>query len=135
MKPEYSPEYERHFSNPSNVGRLDHQSCRVGSATVSVADCGDVMRLQIEIDHHGRVKRAKFKTFGCSAAIAAGSVTTEWLEGRSVEQAEVFSGEYITERLALTPEKQHSSRLAENAVRAAVDDWKRKRCRQCQTAS
>ncbi len=135
MEPNQSPEFVKHFSHPRNVGSLDRRSRRVGTATVTVADCGDVMRLQIEVDCQGRIARAMFKTFGCSAAIAAGSLTTEWLRGRSVDQAEGFSGDYITERLALTPEKQHSSRLAEDAVRAAIADWKRRRCRQGQPAS
>jgi len=134
MEPNRSPEFVKHFSNPRNVGALDRQSRRVGTATVTVADCGDVMRLQIEADCQGRITQAMFKAFGCSAAIAAGSLTTEWLRGRSVDQAEGFSGDYVTERLALTPEKQHGSRLAEDAVRAAVADWKHKRRRQGQPA-
>lgn len=134
MEPNQSPEFVKHFSNPVNVGSLDRRSRCVGTATVTVADCGDVMRLQIEVDRHGRIARAMFKAFGCSAAIAAGSLTTEWLRGRSVDQAEGFTADYVTERLALTPEKQHSSRLAEDAVRAAVADWKRRRCRQGQPA-
>ncbi len=92
------------------------------------------MRLQIEVDCQGRIKRAVFKTFGCSAAIAAGSLTTEWLRGKTVDQAESFSGDYVTERLGLTPEKQHSSRLAEDAVRGAIADWQSKCCRQHQPA-
>ena len=128
----HNPEFEDHFNNPRNVGSLNVQSPRVGTATVTVADCGDVMRLQIEVDRQGYITRSKFKTFGCSSAIAAGSLTTEWLRGKTIDQAELFSGDYITERLDLTPEKQHSSRLAEDAVRGAIADWKCKRCRQGQ---
>ena len=131
MEPSHSPELMEHFSRPRNVGSLDRRSRRVGTATATVADCGDVMRLQIEVDQRGRISRAVFKTFGCSAAIAAGSVTTEWLRGRYVEEAEGFSGDYVTERLSLPPDKQHSSRLAEDAVRQAVADFKtRRRCGQ-----
>jgi nitrogen fixation NifU-like protein len=93
------------------------------------------MRLQIEVDGRGRISRAMFKTFGCSAAIAAGSVTTEWLQGRNVEEAESFSGDYVTARLSLTPDKQHSSRLARDAVLQAIADWKQRRCRCGQPAS
>jgi len=128
----HNPEFEDHFNNPRNVGSLNSQSPHVGTATVTVADCGDVMRLQIEVDSQEHIKRCMFKTFGCSAAIAAGSLTTEWLGGKTIDQAELFSGDYVTERLGLTPEKQHSSRLAEDAVRGAITDWKLKRCRQGQ---
>lgn len=134
MEPNRNPEFEDHFNSPRNVGSLNDLSPRVGTATVTVADCGDVMRLQIEVDCQGHIKQSLFKTFGCSSAIAAGSLTTEWLRGRTVAQAERFSGNYVTERLGLTPEKQHSSRLAEDAVREAISDWKRKRCRQSQLA-
>jgi nitrogen fixation NifU-like protein len=124
-----------HFARPRNVGSLDRRSRRVGTGTATVSECGDVMRLQIEVDPRGRISRAMFKTFGCSAAIAAGSVTTEWLRGRSIEEAENFTGDYITERLSLPPDKQHSSRLAQDAVRQAIADWKHTRCRRGQPAS
>jgi len=126
--PHHSPEYTEHFSHPKNVGAIEGGDGAVGTATVTVSECGDVMRLQIEMDSRGRIARAAFKTFGCSAAIAAGSVTTEWLKGKSVEQAEDFRGEYVTERLSLAPDKQHSSRLAEGAIREALADL-RKRAR------
>ncbi len=135
MEPSHSPEFMEHFARPRNVGSLDRRSRRVGTGTATVSECGDVMRLQIEVNPRGRISRAMFKTFGCSAAIAAGSVTTEWLRGRSIEEAESFTGDYITERLSLPPDKRHSSRLAEDAVRQAVADWKHTRCRRGQPAS
>jgi nitrogen fixation NifU-like protein len=123
---DHSAEFTEHFTRPRNVGAIADGG-RVGTGTVTVSECGDVMRLQIEVDPRGRISRAVFKTFGCSAAIAAGSITTEWLTGRSIEEAEGFRGEYVTERLRLTPDKKHSSRLAEGAVREALGDY-RKRC-------
>ena len=135
MEPNHSPEFTEHFAHPRNVGTLDGQSERVGTGTATVSECGDVMRLQIEVDGQGRISRAMFKTFGCSAAIAAGSVTTEWLRGRNVEEAGSFSGDYVTEQLSLPPDKQHSSRLAADAVRQAIADWKQRRCRCGQPAS
>ena len=135
MEPSHSPELMEHFSRPRNVGSLDRRSRRVGTGTATVADCGDVMRLQIEVDGRGRISRAKFKTLGCSAAIAAGSVTTEWLRGRNVEEVENFSADYVTQRLSLPPDKQHSSHLAQDAVRQALADWKQRRCRCGQPAS
>jgi nitrogen fixation NifU-like protein len=135
MEPNHSPELMEHFSRPRNVGSLDRRSRRVGTGTATVADCGDVMRLQIEVDGRGRIARVKFKTFGCSAAIAAGSVATEWLRGRNVQDAESFSADYVTRRLSLPPDKQHSSHLAEDAVRQAVADWKSRRCPCRQPAS
>jgi len=125
MEPNHSPEFTEHFAHPRNVGTLDGQSERVGTGTATVSECGDVMRLQIELGPDGRIARAVFKTFGCSAAIAAGSVTTEWLKGRSIEEARQFSGEYVTRRLSFGPDKQHSSLLAENAVRDALADYER----------
>ena len=135
MEPNHSPEFMEHFAHPRNVGSLDRRSRRVGTGTATVSECGDVMRLQIEVDPQGRISRAMFKTFGCSAAIAAGSVTTEWLRGRNIEEAESFSGDYVTERLSLPPDKQHSSHLAQDAVRQAIADWKQTRCRCGQAAS
>ena len=135
MEPNHSPELMDHFSRPRNVGSLDRRSRRVGTGTATVSECGDVMRLQIEVDQRGRISRAMFKTFGCSAAIAAGSVTTEWLQGRNVQEAESFSGDYVTARLSLAPDKQHSSHLARDAVVQAIADWKQRRCRCGQPAS
>jgi nitrogen fixation NifU-like protein len=135
MEPNHGLEFMEHFAHPRNVGSLDRRSRHVGTGTATVSECGDVMRLQIEVDPRGRISRAMFKTFGCSAAIAAGSVTTEWLRGRSIEEAESFSGDYVTERLSLPPDKQHSSRLARDAVRQAVADWKHTRCRRGPPAS
>ncbi len=135
MEPNHSPEFVEHFTSPRNVGSLDRRSRRVGTGTATVAECGDVMRLQIEVDGQGRISRAVFKTFGCSAAIAAGSVATEWLRGRNVQEAEGFSDDYVTERLSLALDKQHSSRLAQNAVRQAIADWKQRRCPCGQSAS
>lgn len=124
VAPHANSQYAEHFARPRNVGAIENSVGRVGTATVTVSECGDVMRLQIEVDPQGRITRAAFKTFGCSAAIAAGSVTTEWLKGKSVEQADGFRGEYVTQALSLTPDKQHSSRLAEGAVREALADYR-----------
>jgi len=122
----HSAEFEDHFAHPRNVGSLGDADEGVGTATVTVSECGDVMRLQIKVDDQGRIFRAVFKAYGCSAAIAAGSVTTEWLKGRSIAEAQGFRKQYVTEALSLRLDKQHASRLAAGAVREALADLRQK---------
>ena len=122
----YSNKLIDHFTNPRNVGSLDKSSPRVGTGIVGAPECGDVMKLQIEVDDGGRIVDAKFKTFGCGSAIAASSLATEWLKGRTVEQATDLRNTDIADELSLPPVKIHCSVLAEDAVKAAIEDWKRK---------
>jgi nitrogen fixation NifU-like protein len=123
----YSDKVIDHFTNPRNVGSLDKSSSRVGTGIVGAPECGDVMKLQIEVDDDGRIVDAKFKTFGCGSAIAASSLATEWLKGRTVEQASELRNTDIAGELSLPPVKIHCSVLAEDAVKAAIEDWKKKR--------
>jgi len=115
-----------HFTNPRNVGSLDKASNRVGTGIVGAPECGDVLKLQIEVDDAGKIVEAKFKTFGCGSAIAASSLATEWLKGRTVETAGELKNTDIANELALPPVKLHCSVLAEDAIKAAIADWKRK---------
>ena len=126
MDPQYGEILTEHFTHPRNVGSLDKGSSRVGTGIVGTEDCGDVIRLQIEAGQDGRIVEARFKTFGCAPAIATSSWTTEWLRGRTIEQAELLDRAYIAEELSLPPAKLHCSVLAERAVKAAVADWKNK---------
>ena len=126
MDPQYSDILTEHFTNPRNVGSLDKSSPRVGTGIVGTEDCGDVIKLQIEAGDDGRIVEARFKTFGCAPAIATSSWTTEWLKGRTIEQAELLEGAYIADELSLPPAKLHCSVLAERAVKAAAADWKTK---------
>jgi len=122
----YSDKLIEHFNNPRNVGSLDKNSPHVGTGIVGAPECGDVMKLQIEVDESGRIVDAKFKTFGCGSAIAASSLATEWLKGRHVDEAGELKNTDIANELALPPVKIHCSVLAEDAVKAAIEDWKRK---------
>jgi len=122
----YSEKVIDHFNNPRNVGSLDKNSLNVGTGIVGAPECGDVMKLQIEVNQEGKIVDAKFKTFGCGSAIAASSLATEWLKGRHVEQAGEIRNTDIANELSLPPVKIHCSVLAEDAVRAAIEDWKRK---------
>jgi nitrogen fixation NifU-like protein len=122
----YSEKLLEHFTNPRNVGTLDKKSPRVGTGVVGNPRCGDVMQLQLEIDDALMIVDAKFKTFGCGAAIAASSLATEWLKGRTLAAAEELRNRDIAKELSLPPIKVHCSVLAEKAVRAAIVDWKRK---------
>jgi len=115
-----------HFTNPRNVGSLDRNLPNVGTGVVGAPECGDVMKLQIEVADDGRIVDAKFKTFGCGSAIAASSLATEWLKGRTVDEAADLRNTDIAEELSLPPVKIHCSVLAEDAVKAAIEDWKRK---------
>lgn len=120
----YSKKVLDHFKNPRNVGTLDKGQKNVGTGLVSAPECGDVMRLQIEVDEaSGVIKDAKFKTFGCGSAIASSSLATEWLKGKSVDQALAIDNMDIVEELALPPVKIHCSVLAEDAIKAAIKDY------------
>jgi len=120
----YSNKVLEHFKNPRNVGTLDKASKSVGTGLVGAPECGDVMRLQIEVDDETQViKDAKFKTFGCGSAIASSSLATEWLKGKSVNEALAIDNMDIVEELALPPVKIHCSVLAEDAIKAAIKDY------------
>jgi len=122
----YSDKVMDHFSNPRNVGSLDKNSLNVGTGIVGAPECGDVMKLQIEVDDDGQIVDAKFKTFGCGSAIAASSLATEWLKGKDLDQATELKNTEIASELSLPPVKIHCSVLAEDAIKAAIQDWKRK---------
>ncbi len=122
----YSDKLMDHFNNPRNVGSLDKNDANVGTGIVGAPECGDVLKLQIEVDQDGRIADAKFKTFGCGSAIAASSLATEWLRGRTVEEATELRNTEIAEELSLPPVKIHCSVLAEDAIKAAIEDWKKK---------
>ena len=122
----YSDKVMDHFNNPRNVGSMDKGSGRVGTGIVGAPQCGDVLKLQIEVDEGGTIVDAKFKTFGCGSAIAASSLATEWLKGKSVDQATELKNTAIAQELSLPPVKIHCSVLAEDAVKAAILDWKKK---------
>jgi Fe-S cluster assembly scaffold IscU len=121
----YSEKVIDHYSNPKNVGTLDKASKNVGTGLVGAPECGDVMRLQIEVDDAtGLIKDAKFKTFGCGSAIASSSLATEWLKGKTVDQAIAIDNMDIVEELNLPPVKIHCSVLAEDAIKAAINDYR-----------
>jgi nitrogen fixation NifU-like protein len=123
----YSEKVIDHYENPKNVGTLDKAAANVGTGLVGAPECGDVMRLQIEVDETtGIIKDAKFKTFGCGSAIASSSVATEWLKGKSIEDAINIDNMDIVEELALPPVKIHCSVLAEDAIKAAINDYRAK---------
>ena len=118
-----------HFENPRNVGALDRNDPNVGTGIVGAPECGDVLKLQIQVDENNNIVAAKFKTFGCGSAIASSSLATEWLEGRTLDEATEIKNTDIVKELALPPVKIHCSVLAEDAIRAAVTDLKRKQTR------
>lgn len=122
----YSPKIIEHYENPRNVGSLDKNHPRVGTGIVGAPECGDVMKLQIQVDDNLNIVDAKFKTFGCGSAIASSSLATEWLRGRRLDQALDIKNTDIVRELALPPVKIHCSVLAEDAIRAAVSDLKSK---------
>jgi Fe-S cluster assembly scaffold IscU len=123
----YSEKVLEHFTHPKNVGTLDKNAKNVGTGLVGAPECGDVMRLQIEVDEvSGLIKDAKFKTFGCGSAIASSSLATEWLKGKSLEDALSIDNMDIVEELALPPVKIHCSVLAEDAIKAAIKDYQSK---------
>ncbi len=123
----YSNKVLDHYTNPRNVGTLDKNSKDVGTGLVGAPECGDVMRLQIKVNPETHViEEAKFKTFGCGSAIASSSLATEWIQGKSVEDALKISNTDIVKELSLPPVKIHCSVLAEDAIRSAINDWKKK---------
>lgn len=122
----YSEKVIDHYSNPKNVGTLDKSKQNVGTGLVGAPECGDVMRLQIEVDDAGTITDAKFKTFGCGSAIASSSLATEWLKGKTVDQALAIDNMDIVEELHLPPVKIHCSVLAEDAIKAAINDYRKK---------
>lgn len=123
----YSEKVLDHFKNPRNVGTLNKEDKRVGTGLVGAPECGDVMRLQIEVDEEtGLIRDAKFKTFGCGSAIASSSLATEWLKGKTIDEAMTIDNMDIVEELALPPVKIHCSVLAEDAIKAAIKDYKDK---------
>jgi len=123
----YSEKVLEHFKNPRNVGVLNKDAKNVGTGLVGAPECGDVMRLQIEVDEAtGVISDAKFKTFGCGSAIASSSLATEWLKGKSLDDAAKIDNMDIVEELALPPVKIHCSVLAEDAIKAAISDYRQK---------
>ncbi len=116
-----------HYENPRNVGTLDKNDPNVGTGLVGAPACGDVMRLQVKISDDGKIEDARFKTFGCGSAIASSSLVTEWVKGKSVDEALTIKNTQIAKELALPPVKIHCSVLAEDAIKAAIADWKKKR--------
>ena len=122
----YSEKVIDHYENPRNVGSLDKTDPSVGPGMVGAPACGDVMKLQIKVDKKGIIKEAKFKTYGCGSAIASSSLVTEWVKGKSVEDAAKIRNTEIASELSLPPVKIHCSILAEDAIKAAVEDYKKK---------
>jgi nitrogen fixation NifU-like protein len=120
----YSEKVIDHYQNPKNVGTLDKSAKNVGTGLVGAPECGDVMRLQIQVDDTGMITDAKFKTFGCGSAIASSSLATEWLKGKSVDQALKIDNMDIVEELNLPPVKIHCSVLAEDAIKSAINDYR-----------
>ncbi len=123
---EYSEKLMELFMNPKNVGTLDEDDPNVGTGVVGSPACGDVMKFQIKVDDEGRITDARFKTFGCGSAIASASLATEWLKGRTVEQALQIKNMEIAKELSLPPIKIHCSVLAEEGIESAVKDWHKK---------
>ncbi len=123
----YSEKVVDHYENPRNVGSFDQNDPNVGSGMVGAPACGDVMRLQIKVNDDGIIEDAKFKTYGCGSAIASSSLVTEWIKGKSLDEAEAIKNTDIAKELALPPVKIHCSILAEDAIKAAIDDYKAKK--------
>ena len=123
----YSDKVIDHYENPRNVGKLDADSDNVGQGMVGAPACGDVMRLQIQVNDEGIIEDAKFKTYGCGSAIASSSLLTEWVKGKKLEEAEAIKNTEIAQELALPPVKIHCSVLAEDAIKAAVKNIREKR--------
>ena len=122
----YSEKVLEHYERPHNVGSLDSGSTRVGTGLVGAPECGDVMKLQIQVDDNNKIIDAKFKTFGCGSAIAASSLATEWIKNKTVDEASTIQNTEIVKELSLPPVKIHCSVLAEDAIKAAIKDYKSK---------
>jgi len=122
----YSDKVIDHFENPRNVGSMNKEDISVGTAIVGAPACGDVMKLQIKVNDEGVIEDAKFKTYGCGSAIASSSLVTEWIKGRTLDEAEQIKNSEIVEYLCLPPVKIHCSVLAEDAIKSAIEDYKKK---------
>ena len=122
----YSDKVLEHYERPHNVGSLDTRDSNVGTGLVGAPECGDVMKLQIKVDDHNKIIDAKFKTFGCGSAIAASSLATEWIKDKTVDEASMIQNTEIVEELSLPPVKIHCSVLAEDAIKAAIKDYRQK---------
>ena len=122
----YSEKVIDHYERPRNVGTLDNRDNSVGTGLVGAPECGDVMKLQIQVDDEGTISDAKFKTFGCGSAIAASSLATEWVRGKKIDEALELDNTQIVDELSLPPVKIHCSVLAEDAIKAAINDYKSK---------
>ena len=122
----YSDKVIDHFENPRNMGSLDKNDPHVGTGIVGAPECGDVMKLQLKINNNGVIEEAKWKTFGCGSAIASSSLVTEWVKGKTVDDAEVIRNSEIAMELSLPPVKIHCSVLAEDAIKAAIKDYRSK---------
>lgn len=122
----YSEKLIDHYEHPRNVGTLDQQADNVGTGMVGAPACGDVMRLQIKVNDEGVIEDAKFKTYGCGSAIASSSLVTEWVKGKTLDEAGALTNAEIAEELALPPVKIHCSILAEDAIKAAISDYRSK---------
>ncbi|XP_077571200.1 iron-sulfur cluster assembly scaffold protein IscU-like [Stigmatopora nigra] len=123
-----------HYENPRNVGSLDKNAKNVGTGLVGAPACGDVMKLQVEVDENGKILDAKFKTFGCGSAIASSSLATEWVKGKSIDEALRIKNTDIAKELCLPPVKLHCSMLAEDAIKAALSDYRIKQSKEKQNA-
>jgi nitrogen fixation NifU-like protein len=123
----YSEKVIDHYENPRNVGSFDKNDPNVATGMVGAPACGDVMKLQLKINDNGIIEDAKFKTYGCGSAIASSSLVTEWVKGKSIDEAQQLSNTQIAEELALPPVKIHCSILAEDAIKAAIEDYKAKK--------
>jgi nitrogen fixation NifU-like protein len=122
----YSEKVMEHYNNPRNVGSFDTKDTKVGTGMVGAPACGDVMRLQIKVNEAGIIEDARFKTYGCGSAIASSSLLTEWVKGKTLEQASAIKNSQIAEELALPPVKVHCSVLAEDAIKSAINDYRQK---------
>ena len=122
----YSNKVIEHFEKPKNIGSLDNKDSSVGTGLVGAPECGDVMKLQIKVDNENRIIDAKFKTFGCGSAIASSSLATEWVKGKTVDEASMIQNTEIVKELSLPPVKIHCSVLAEDAIKAAIKDYQSK---------
>ena len=122
----YSKKVLEHYERPRNIGSLDTRNNNVGTGLVGAPECGDVMKLQIEVDENENIIDAKFKTFGCGSAIASSSLATEWIKGKSLDEAHSIQNTHIVEELSLPPVKIHCSVLAEDAIKGAINDYRKK---------
>ena len=122
----YSEKVLEHYEKPRNVGSLDSNDNSVGTGLVGAPECGDVMKLQIKVDENEKIIDAKFKTFGCGSAIASSSLATEWVKGKSINEASTIQNVHIVEELSLPPVKIHCSVLAEDAIKGAINDYRKK---------